>query len=62
MAKNKVVYNGNVLINLETDTVTRADVALGVTFHLPSGEVTTGTHECWDPEPELRYILEEEEF
>lgn len=62
MAKNKVVYNGNVLINLENDDVGRDDVLLGVTFHLPSGEVTTGTHECYDIEPEVRYILEQEEF
>lgn len=62
MAKNKVVYNGTVLINLETDNVEATDVALGVTFHLPSGEVATGTHECHDIEPEVRYILEEEEF
>lgn len=62
MAKNKVVYDGTVLINLENDTVTQADVTLGVTFHLPSGEVVQGTHECHDIEPEVRYILEEEEF
>ena len=41
--KNKVIYGGQVLIDLTSDTVTRADVLNGVTFHLPSGETTTGT-------------------
>lgn len=40
---NKVVYGGNTLINLENDTITRADVLNGKTFHLPNGEITTGT-------------------
>lgn len=40
---NKVVYGGDTLINLENDTITRADVLNGKTFHLPSGEITTGT-------------------
>lgn len=42
MARNKVIYGGEVLIDLTGDTVTRADVLSGVQFHLPSGEVTTG--------------------
>lgn len=41
---NKVVYGGETLINLENDTITRADVLNGKTFHLPTGEVTTGTN------------------
>ena len=41
--KNKVIYGGNVLIDLTSDTVTAADVQSGVTFHLPSGEPKTGT-------------------
>ncbi|MBR3124633.1 MAG: hypothetical protein IKF42_04280 [Mogibacterium sp.] len=41
--KNKVVYGGNTLIDLTGDTVERSDVASGKTFHLPSGEITTGT-------------------
>lgn len=41
---NKVIYDGNTLIDLTGDTVERADVASGKTFHLPSGEVTTGTN------------------
>lgn len=44
MAINKVVYNGNTLINLEPDDVSRADVAYGVTFHLPDGTTSTGTN------------------
>lgn len=40
---NKVVYGGETLINLENDTITRADVLNGKTFHLPDGSTTTGT-------------------
>ena len=43
MAKNKVIYGGNVLIDLTGDSVTSSDVLSGVTFHLPSGEIGTGT-------------------
>lgn len=40
---NKVVLaNGTTLIDLTGDDVTRAQVLSGVTFHLPSGEQTTG--------------------
>lgn len=41
--KNKVVYNGNTLIDLTSDTVTAADVAQGKKFHLPNGQQATGT-------------------
>lgn len=41
--KNKIIYGGNVLIDLTQDTVTAADVQSGVTFHLPSGATGTGT-------------------
>lgn len=40
---NKVIYGGNTLIDLTSDTVTAADVLKDVTFHLPSGAVGTGT-------------------
>lgn len=40
---NKVIYGGQVLINLENDTVTAADVLAGVTFHLPDGTIATGS-------------------
>ncbi len=44
MANNKVIFGGQVIIDLTGDTVSRSDVANGVTFHLPSGESTTGTN------------------
>lgn len=40
---NKVIYGGETLIDLTQDDVTRASVASGIKFHLPSGEATTGT-------------------
>lgn len=40
---NKVIYGSDTLIDLTQDQVTRADVLDGVSFHLPSGEATTGT-------------------
>ena len=43
MARNKIIYGGEVLIDLTGDSVTAADVQSGVTFHLPSGEIGTGT-------------------
>ena len=44
MAKNKVIYNGNVLIDLTSDTIEAADLAYGVTAHDKSGAVITGTN------------------
>ena len=41
--KNKVIYNGTTLIDLTGDNVTAADVKTGTTFHLPTGETSTGT-------------------
>ena len=40
---NKVIYAGNVLIDLTADDVTAADVLLGKKFHLPSGAQGTGS-------------------
>lgn len=40
---NKVIYGGDTLVDLTPDQVTRNDVLEGVSFHLPSGEATTGT-------------------
>lgn len=34
---NKVIYGGNILIDLTNDDVTAADVLIGKKFHLPSG-------------------------
>ena len=42
--KNKVIYGGNVLVDLTQDDVTAADVASGKKFHLPSGATATGTN------------------
>lgn len=42
--KNKVIYGGDVLIDLTQDDVTAADVASGKKFHLPSGAIGTGTN------------------
>lgn len=42
--KNKVIYGGDVLIDLTQDDVTAADVASGKKFHLPSGATSTGTN------------------
>ena len=42
--KNKIIYGGEVLIDLTQDDVTTADVASGKKFHLPSGATATGTN------------------
>ncbi len=41
--KNKVVYNGQTLIDLTQDTALAADVASGKYFHLATGERVVGT-------------------
>lgn len=43
MAVNKVVYNGETLVDLTNDTVTSETLAEGVTAHDASGAVITGT-------------------
>lgn len=40
---NKVIYGGQVIIDISTDDVTAADVLAGKKFHLPSGAAGTGT-------------------
>lgn len=40
---NKVVYDGNVLIDLTADTVTAATMLSGTTAHDASGEIITGS-------------------
>ena len=42
--KNKVVFGGDVLIDLTADTITAADLASGVTAHDKTGAVITGTN------------------
>ena len=41
--KNKVVYNGQTLIDLTADTAIASDVATGKYFHLATGERVQGT-------------------
>lgn len=43
MSVNKVIIGNTIVIDLSQDTVTADDVALGVRFHLPNGEVKEGT-------------------
>ena len=43
MANNKIVYNGQTLIDLTGDTAVAEDVAQGKTFHLADGTQATGT-------------------
>lgn len=42
--KSKVIFNGNVLIDLTADTITAADLASGKTAHDKSGAPITGTN------------------
>ena len=44
MAVNKVIYGGNVLIDLTKDTVTADKLASGITAHDKSGTIITGTN------------------
>ena len=44
MAKNKIIFGGDVLIDLTSDTVTAADLKKDVTAHDKSGAVITGTN------------------
>lgn len=45
MVTNKVIYDGNVLIDLTGDTVTASDILSGKTAHDKSGATITGTCE-----------------
>lgn len=45
MAVNKVVYGGNTLIDLTSDTVTAASLLKGITAHDKTGAPITGTME-----------------
>lgn len=42
--KNKVIYNGDTLVDLTADTLTAADLAYGKTAHDKSGAPITGTN------------------
>ena len=43
MAVNEVIYDGETLISLTSDTVTEDDLPEGVTAHDASGNIITGT-------------------
>lgn len=43
MANNKIIYDGTVLIDLTTDTVTADKLLVGAKAHDKSGEIITGT-------------------
>lgn len=43
MAKNKIIYGSEVLIDLTADTVTEDTLQQGITAHDKSGEIITGT-------------------
>lgn len=43
MAYNKIIYNGDVLLDLTSDTATASKVANGETFHTSDGAIATGT-------------------
>ena len=43
MAYNKIIVNGEDVLDLTQDTAKATDVALGKTFHLSSGEIAEGT-------------------
>lgn len=43
MAINKVIYGGNTLIDLTSDTITESDLLKGITAHDKSGVIITGT-------------------
>lgn len=44
MGANKIILNGKPLLDLTGDTVTEADVRIGVTFHKRNGEAAQGTY------------------
>ena len=43
MARNKVIYNGQTLIDLTADTIEESDVINNKSFHKRNGEIATGT-------------------
>lgn len=44
MAKNKIIFGGDVLIDLTSDTIAAEDLAYGKTAHDKSGATITGTN------------------
>jgi hypothetical protein len=47
MGKSKIIYNGQVLIDLTSDTVKEEHLQKGITAHGADGELITGTND-WD--------------
>ena len=43
MSRSKIIINGETYIDLTNDNVTASDVAYGKQFHLPNGDIETGT-------------------
>lgn len=43
MAYNKIIYNGNTLVDLTEDDVSESSVLAGVQFHGRDGEIATGS-------------------
>ncbi len=43
MGRNKIIYDGNVLLDLTGDTVTAAALLEGYTAHNSAGQLVTGT-------------------
>lgn len=43
MAKNKIIYGGNVLVDMTGDTATASDILSGKTAHINTGEQVEGT-------------------
>lgn len=43
MATNKIIYGGNILIDLTSDTITASDILTGKTAHDRTGAIITGT-------------------
>jgi hypothetical protein len=53
MKTNKVVLNGETIIDLSQDTAIESDVASGKTFHKADGSVCTGTYKLTLQEKEI---------
>lgn len=53
MKTNKVVLNGETIIDLSQDTAIESDVAAGKTFHKADGSVCTGTYKLTLQEKEI---------
>ena len=55
MAKNKIIYNGNTLIDLTGDTVTADKLLQGYTAHDRTGALITGTAQSYIDGNNLEY-------